>query len=429
LKIGIVGSFDSINKTMKVVKTSYPYIEPIVYGINRVNELHKIIEECMKLSNGIIFTGCAVSAEAERCTHLYVPYETILRDGSSIMKVFWDIQQDGKIIDNISIDTLEKELIEEIIDEFGLHVKNIYNKPFDPLISEAEYENWHISLYNEHKINLIITAFGSIYNKLLSLNLPVYRLNLTVPLIKSALDNLIHEIKNKEMEANQIGIQIFKIKNIKDSIKTDCQALAMMNNIVEKKLTIYAKKVQGSIFKLENNQFMIYSTRRTLENDQNLCFYRRIVGMLEKENIEICSGIGFGFTGWDAERNSKYALSVAEKESGCALYVIDQNMKIRGPINQNNETSYDLIITDERLNEISKKIGINPTYLSKLLAITKKSDNKYFCSETLANYLNISTRSARRLITKFEESGYGEIVTTAITKGAGRPKKIMKLKI
>lgn len=427
MKIGIIGTFDPIDKIMEVIERNYPNIEPIIYTINRINEVQEIIEECMSLSKGILFTGAGVTSEAEKSTNLVLPFETIPRDGSSIMKVFWEIKKDGKTIENLSIDFLERDLIYEIVDEFGLSVKNIYNKPFNPATPEVEYENWHLSLYEEGKVDLIITAFGSIYNRLLALNLPVYRLNLTVPLIKKSMDNLIYKIKNKEMEANQIGIQIFKVKNMDNTTKTDYQALAM-NNIVEKELIVYAKAVQGSMLKLENNLFMICSTRRTLEYDENLQLYHEMVKKLEKENIEICSGMGFGLSGWDAERNSKYALSMAEKEENGTLYIVDHNMKVRGPVNRYNENSYKLVITDGKLNEISKEIGINPTYLSKLISVIKDSSKEYFCSETLANYLNISVRSARRLISKLENSGYGEIVTTAITKGVGRPKKIIKLK-
>lgn len=427
MKIGIVGTIEPIDKILKVIDMYYSNVDPIIYTINRVSEVHDIIHECMDLSNGILFTGAGVTSEVEKSINLTVPYETIQRDGSSIMKVFWSISQDGKIIDNMSIDFLEWELIYEIVDEFGLHVKNIYNKPFNPETPEVEYEDWHLSLYNKGKIDIIITAFGSIYSNLLSLNLPVYRLDLTVPLIKKSMDNLIHKIKNKEMEANQIGIQVIKFKNVVESNITEYQAMVMAN-AVEKELIVYAKEVQGSILKLDNHHFMICSTKRTLENSQNLNFYHNIVNRLKKNNIEIFSGMGFGLTGWHAERNSKYALSMAEKENNGTLYIVDHDMKVRGPVKQDYERSYKLIITDDKLNKISKEIGISPTYLSKLLSVTKDSNNKYFCSETLANYLNISLRSARRLISKLEESGYGEIVTTAITKGTGRPKKIIKLK-
>lgn len=428
MKIGIVGPLDSVENIMTVVKKHYPSIEPIIFTINRTNEVQKIVDKCINAAEGILFTGCGVQAEAEKHTDIHIPYEAILRDGSSIMKAFWEIRRDDKQIDNISIDLVEENLVYEIIDEFKLKPKNIYSKPFDSYISELEYQNWHKSLYKKGKANIIITAFGSVYNELLSLNLPVYRLNLTAPLIKKGIDNLIYKIKNKEMEANQIGIQIFKVKNIGNVHKSDYHNL-IISNIVEKELIVYAKKVQGSMFKLENGEYMICSTRRTLENNENLYFLQTIADTLEKENIYVCSGMGFGYTGWNAERNSKDALNMAEKEDNGTLYIIDQDKKVRGPVNQYNETSYNLVITNKKLNTISKKIGISPTYLSKLISIINQNKDEYFSADTLANYLDISERSARRIMSKIEKSGYGEVVTTAITKGVGRPKKILKINI
>ena len=229
------------------------------------------------------------------------------------------------------------------------------------------------------------------------------------------------------MEANQIGIQIFKIKNIDNNDRPYDQLV--IKNIVEKELLVYTKEVQGSMFKLDNNKYILCSTRRTLENDENISIFQTVVRNLEKENISICSGMGFGYTGWDAERNSKDALSMSEKEDNGALFIIDQGKRIKGPINHKREKTYDLIVTDERLIKISDEIGISPTYLSKLLPLIKESEDKYFTTDILADYLNISHRSARRILAKFEESNYGEVVTTAVTKGVGRPKKIVKIKI
>ncbi|NMB28287.1 MAG: hypothetical protein GX987_09600 [Tissierellia bacterium] len=428
MKIGVVGPFDSTERILEVIEKYYPNIETVVYVKEKVNEVGDIIDECLTLTNGIIFTGCAVLSEAEKAADLYVPCEAIARDGSSIMKAFWDIYQDNKPIDRISIDLLEKDLVDEIVNEFNLDVEAIYNKPYDPSIPELEYQKWHQDLLKKGDINLIITAFGSVYNELVSLGLPVYRLNLTVPLIKKAIDNLIYKIKNREMEANQIGIQIFKIKNI-DNIYDRPYDQLVVKNIVEKEILVYAKEVQGSMFKLDNNKYILCSTRRTLENDQNINVFQTVVRNLDKENISICSGMGFGYTGWDAERNSKDALSMSEKEDNGALFIIDQEKRIKGPINHKREKAYDLIVTDERLIKISNEIGISPTYLSKLLPLIKESEDKYFSADILADYLNISHRSARRILTKFEESNYGEVVTTAVTKGVGRPKKIVRIKI
>ena len=428
MKIGIVGPFDSTERVVEVIKKYYPNIETVVYAKEKVNEVGGIIDECLTLTNGIIFTGCAVLSEAEKATDLYIPCESIARDGSSIMKAFWDIHQDNKPIDRISIDLLEKDLVDEIVNEFSLDVEAIYNKPYNPSISELEYQKWHQDLLNKGEINLIITGFGSVYNELVSLGLPVYRLNLTVPLIKKAIQNLVNKIINKEMEANQIGIQIFKIKNIDDQDAGNYHNL-VKKNIVEKELLSYAKEVQGSMFRLDNNRYILCSTRRMLEDDKNLDIFQAMMKSLEKDKISICSGIGFGFTGWDAERNSKNALARAEKESQGALFMIDQENKIRGPINQKREKTYDLVVTNEKLIEISKELGISTTYLSKLLPFINESEDKHFSADILASYLGISDRSARRLLDKFVKAGYGEVVTTAVIKGVGRPKKIVKIKI
>lgn len=428
MKIGIIGPTDSVNKVLNVIKKYYPFVDPVVYKKEKVEEVLEVIDECIMNSDGILFTGCAVSGEAEKYTTIDKPYESIMRNDSSIMKAFWDIKNDEKQIKRISVDVVEKGLVYEVADEFGVEIEDMYVMPYDSDIPESEYVKRHTQLWKDGKVDIILSALGSVYKDLKDAGLPVYRLNITTQLIKFSMQSLINKITTNQIKANQIAIQILKIKNLKQNIVTQYDDL-IKKNTVEKELINYIREVNGSIFQVGNDEYIIFSTRRTLEDDKILNYFGRIIENFESKGITINSGLGFGSTGWNAEYNARNALEMAEKAPEAALYIIDENNKIRGPVNGENETNYNLYIYDERINNIAKKIGISVTYLSKILSIMEKNDEKVFSSDTLGHYLGVTERSARRILDKFVDSGYGEVITTSVNKGIGRPKKIIKIKL
>lgn len=428
MKIGIIGTSDSADEILKVINKYYPLLEPIVYKKEKVFEVLEIINECVKKTDGILFTGCAVSGEVEKYMKIDKPYETIMRSDSSIMKAFWNIRNDGIQIKRISVDVVEKELIEEAADEFGIKIENIYAMPYNSDMTEDDYIKKHTELWKEGRVDIILTALGSVYNNLKEKGLPVYRLGITVSLIKSSVDNLIGKITTKQIKANQIGIQILKIKNVKQDITAAYDDL-IIKNMVEKELINYIKEVNGSIFQLGKNEYIMFSTRRTLGDARIINYFQRLTEDFQKKGITLYSGMGFGNTGWNAEYNARNALEMAQKKSKAAFYIIDEDNNIRGPVNSHDETNYNLCLYDEEIRNIAKKIGISATYLSKISSIIENNNENIFSSDTLSHYLSVTERSARRILSKFVDSGYGKVVSTTVSKGVGRPKKIIKIEL
>lgn len=428
MKIGIVGTSDSVDEILKVINKYYPFIEPVVYKKEKVQEVLDIITECIRKTDGILFTGCAVSGEAEKYMKIDKPYETIMRNDSSIMKAFWNIRNDGKQIKKVSVDVVEKELVKEAADEFGIEIQDIYAMPYSSDITEDEYIKRHTQLWEEGKVDTILSALGSVYSRLKEKGLPVYRLSITVSLIKFSIESLMSKITTKQIKANQIGIQILKIKNLKQNITAAYDDL-IIKNVVEKELINYIKEVNGSIFQLGKNEYIIFSTRRTLGDEKIINYFQKLIENFEIKGITLYSGIGFGNTGWNAEYNARNALEMAEKKPGAAFYIIDEDNNIRGPVNSQDETNYNPYVYDEKIRTIAEKIGVSATYLSKILSIMKNNNENVFSSDTLSHYLSVTERSARRILNRFVDSGYGKVVADTVSKGVGRPKKIVKIEL
>lgn len=78
-------------------------------------------------------------------------------------------------------------------------------------------------------------------------------------------------------------------------------------------------------------------------------------------------GIGTGVTAYQAENNAHKALrhSIDSKEIG--IYLVDEDENIRGPLASENELNYSLMLSDEKVIEISKRLEWVVSQLQKLL--------------------------------------------------------------
>lgn len=428
MKIGIIGPVKSVERVLPVIHEYFPSMEYRVYISEKVEDVGKVLDEALNGSEGLLFTGTALLGEAEKLGRITKPYEAISRNDSSLIKAFWEIKDQNVPFKRLSVDIIDEDLVRMVAKEFSLEIETIYAMPYDSVMNETDVVEHHMALWQEGKVDVILSALRAVYDELLRRGAPVFRLNMNTPLIMMSMKNLISKIRTSEITANQIAILLIQIKNMKSIVTAQYDNL-IKRNLVEKKLISYLRDVQGSMFQVGNDKYMIFGTRRTLADEESMDHYIKILSEFEKDRIIIHTGLGFGNTGWNAEYNATTALEIAQKNSGAAFYIVDENSNVRGPIRDSKEQVYSLQVSDRRINELAEQIGISSTYLSKILSIMSKHQVESFSSDTLGQYLGITERSARRILDKFLDAHYAEVLSFAVAKGVGRPKKIVKINL
>ena len=105
------------------------------------------------------------------------------------------------------------------------------------------------------------------------------------------------------------------------------------------------------------------------------------------------------------------------------LFVIDESGTLRRPVGPGELQGENRNRKVEIISEVTK---LSPIYISKILTLLERKKDLRVDSKELAGYLEISERSARRIINKLIESNYGSLETEdKISKG--RPKNIIKI--
>ncbi|WP_297405079.1 hypothetical protein [uncultured Cetobacterium sp.] len=413
MKIGIVGPSDSVLHINQKLKDMDHTINSKFYIHEDTKNLHKILEECEKEVDALIFTGIIIEYTITKYRLPKIPFVTISRKGSSLMSALWQAQNTLKNINSFSIDILNQDDLSEVVDDWNLNHQNIHLFTFDPLLEEEDYAIKHKALFDSGKIDIILTSCGKVYSSLKAQGYPIFRLQPNLAQIKNLYRELLDKKNICRLKSSQIAIQIIKIdylyhNNYYDDLENE--------NNIRKNIISYVREVQGALYSSSIEQFIIFGTRGAFA--QSLDNFSKLTSNL---NMKIYSGIGYGSTAYLADFNARKALSNSLKNG--KLYIIDDTNTLINPSIE--KTSQNL---NTKIEKISNTTLISQIHIRKILELKEKKKTPYINTKEIAGYLDISERSARRIINKLIDHNYGiPEIQNNISKG--RPIKHIKISI
>lgn len=428
IRLGIIGPRDSVKKISEVAQEFIDKIE-IYENIYEVKEeTLEILKDCQDKVDVILFSGHVPYYIGKYANAIKKPAVSIPRVGTSILKVLWEIKTMEIDYTKLSIDSVKQNAVEDIAKELDIAFEYLNVISYEEDISYDKLAKYHYNLWKEGKINIAVTGLSKTYEKLKKLGVPVYKLKPTTFLIREHINKALYLANVKKIKATQIAIKIVKIKNKNNNMSSEYDYLKIKNKL-EKSLIEYTKSIFGSIFPFGRDEYLIFATRGAIDNEGSPSEFQ--IEVDKKTNITFASGIGYGNTVYNAEFNARIALNHAMKKEYSCLYIMDEKGTITGPIanSTNNLLTYDLAVTDEKIRSIADKLNISAAYVSKIMAIMDKTYKNTFDAEELSNYLDISTRSARRILNGIVDGGYGQIIAKESKAKTGRPRQIYEINI
>lgn len=428
MKIAIVGAKDSVEKVTRIFRSSYMEHEFIPYSVGLCDECEEVLNHCEENADGVIFTGLGFVNISKKLNILSIPVEFIRRDGSCIIKTFWDLRDLEVEPKRISMDVVGRHLFDDVCEELDLSFEASYLFPYNPEQIEEALKEEHQKLWESGKIDLAITSYGWIYEQLVKEKVPVARLGVTAPIIRNSLDRLIARIENQEMKKSQLAVLLITIEAKQDYNRYEYEALRKRNTF-EKMLIDYLPVIQGTVTQNRGDQYIIISTRGAIENPIGEVAFLQILHETELHNIRLHAGVGFGHTAFDADYNARIALNKSREEKGNCVFLVDAEKRIVGPMGHRESIAYESTAMGETVKRIAQQTGLSTSYISRIINLTKKLDVEYVDSKKMAELLNITERSARRILKKLLDAGHAELVTESQRNTVGRPIHIYKILI
>ena len=424
MKSGSIGPELSGKQIQAHLRAISPETETILYPRETTAGALEVIDQCEAECTAVLFTGVAVCSSVIQRHTMIRAYEYVTKDAYSLMNTLRQMERQGLALDEFSIDAVEPHVVEDAFSECGITPRHIRYLPIGSS-EEQSYIQWHQALWDRGESKAILTGFVWVYHHFRDKGYPVFYLSGSRFTVREAFNRLVTRLELKEAHSAQIVVEIIELDNVSESAGSyysdrlrTCQC--------ESLITEYCRQMEASFFRSGQNRYIIFANRGGVKREENYQWLYDLQSRILKTGLHPNMGIGFGSTAYQSEIHASKALNHAKAAKGSFIYLVDENGALAGPLGSESAISYDLISRDDQVEQIARETGMSGAYIAKLMALIQLRGDAEFDVKELADCLNITVRSAHRIIRKLLEQGYASVCGKE-SSGAGRPKTLVRL--
>ncbi|MFD1851987.1 hypothetical protein [Oceanobacillus bengalensis] len=426
VKIATFGREEVITKIKQLTEAQQD-IEIIPFTYNRESETVELIEKAFM---------CDIYLFTEAISYLYVrkkvqkkrlPAVQIAFDEQMLLTSFYQLQQlKNQKLNRLSIDMVDKKYVESVLQDINSEDQAVFTYDYG-IQSEIDIDkivSFHHNLWKEGKIDYVLTSVKTVEEYLKELNVPTSMMHIPSINIERAIDQGKKSIKLNLSKSAQVVTGYIQIKNPKTIIEQyGEEGLQKKMEKLHHVLTTFSKKTDASVFPISDHQFVIFGTIAVINHLTN--HYRDFPLLREiksevKSSVDI--GYGLGLTAKQSEVNAKIALDTCAKTEDSKCYIVNERQETIGPIGIKKEFDasklYHALIHNARLNN---ELSYN------FIEFIRTRNNEPFSSNDIANYYNVTKRSAERTVNKLLS---GEVIRVSGEERPyqkGRPRKLFTL--
>ena len=388
IKLAILTPKNSSEKIKNSLKEITCEIKYIFY--NNLYDLEELYLKNAQKYDGIITSGPIGYEIIKNSVELFTPLYHFDISKGDLYKYLFNILKENPKIDfsRVYIDFISPEKKE-------YWFKDIFKKEEEPIFYQINFSNKnlyetlknnYINLKKEKKIDIVLTRISNMVNFLKSEKISFDFLFPSEENIKNTVLEVIKDIKILKSEKKQIifGKLLIDIEEEIHSISKNCIIKILDKNI--EILMLYEDFINSNI----------------------------ALNLKKKFRNNFLSGWGKGNNINEARHNAEKSYIKNKETNTEVIYLVSTNSEtILSEINAKKKKNIEII---EKL----KKLNITKQNSEKLIELFKNQE-KVSCAN-LADYLNISERTANRLLLKLEENSLA--ISNLIKINRGRPKKI-----
>ena len=427
VKIGIVGPKSSCESIAKDLHYIDQNVEVRCYVREQVSACAEVYPDCERECDAVLFTGRAVESFVKRHCKITKPNASVARSTVAVARAFFSMQKQNLKFDSLSIDIVEPQVIEDVLDAFQILAKNIYSYPTPEDVEEEHYVRWHRELQDEGRTAVALTSLQWVFQQLQEDGYQAIYMGPTRTTTRLALERLKADLAINRAERAQIAAEILQLQDTQ-VLEENYYSGMIEKADIYKEIIRYSKELQAAVFQEGRWEYIIYANAGVLRERHSLRLLAELQKQVRSHGLRLSAGVGVGITAYQAEINARkalrYTLGKANPEE---LYCIDENNEVNGPLWRENELRYQLISNDPGVAELAEKTGLSPASILKLRAVIDMRHNDVFDAHDLADCLEVTTRSARRIISRLIEAGCGEVYAKENPTSRGRPKSLVRI--
>ncbi len=410
-KIALIGSRDFTEHVQASISPRLNGIDLIPYIYSEPQEAEKLISTIVPC-DAVLFSGALpYFFTKEACKELMVPVLYLEQDETALITSLFHILQHHEIKpEHVSIDLMDTAFVEHFMTD--LHLQNPpqyvmdYKSSLPHNFSINEYATFHQRLFQEGKTRFALTSIHSVYDRLVQLNIPCMRM---IDPAKSLM-RTVNEARSQALLSKRKASTIAAVRLIVQEKNSGLQKLVHL--------------MEGTLQKKDGDSaYTVFSNRGSIENLLETAEFHSFFQL----DQPVLAGFGYGHTAAQAEENAETALSFASKyDTESCAFIVNEDKELSGPYPDKNKKQQ-LKYNHPDMLSLAKQLKLSPANLSKIMQFYKNRTFRDFTAAELSDYMQISRRSAERILKKLVDNGSARITGEEMTYAQGRPRAVYEL--
>lgn len=431
INVAFIGPYDLVDEVITVAK-SCPTITLLPYGYKDVEETAHLVYQCKNEADVLLFAGPIPYQLAREEVEEGKPMIFLPHNGTSLYRVFFQLLRENRYKEGhlrFSIDILRQEEIEERLEELDISIEKMYVKEFQLGQTTDDMMQFHYELWMNRKVDAVLTCMNSVHKQLVHLGVPCYRIIPTKTSIQECLQLAELEGKSVQLSDTQLAIVIICVDSFAQKSGSSEYELQRKKLAVQQILIDYSEETQALMNWSDRDEITFVTTFGVIERTtHNFSYYPLLDQIVNQLNLSASIGIGLGKTANEAEIKAREALQKARLGGGRSCYIVMQDGNVLGLLGNEKVIGYCVRSDDPQRLQLARQAGLSVGTINRLISYFQSHGSSKVTAAELAIGFGITIRSARRILSRLEQSDMAVVVGEEQPVSRGRPRQLYQLK-
>lgn len=436
IHIGIITARGSLQNIQEVDEPMREKCDITYLPYSTSVELTNLYLENVKRFDGILFSGAyPYNYLAENVCLIAKPYRYLELEDRDFYRLIArllarqpDIDFSRVVFDAYTVggnmQSLDKPIFEDIFTpEQHPQISNIISPFFFSQNLNTIYDAT-MEAYREHwksgKIDLFVTRLTNLSRQMKAEGIPHILIQPSPATIMDCFDKLLADIQAARAENSLTACCLIQIAHTEPSEDEFSLLKKTLDRFNSEQNVVFVLRQNGELFNVVTSSAAV----RELTDQYSTCLLTSYLSETLPFSTYIGWGIGFDIV--TAHQNALRALHESARDARRYTYLINESEEMIGPLCGDRTISYQLH-PSARTNRLAKVLGISAINLEKLISLQKKKHITEFTASDLVFYLDITPRSATRILQKLVEYGAATQIDSLHLNSRGRPAALYKI--
>ncbi|KRE09697.1 hypothetical protein ASE63_03970 [Bosea sp. Root381] len=423
IRIGIIANAEFSEPLELALRDAGPDLDVKIRLYDHQDEARDLAYGLEGSVDAILFSGPVPYHVALAERPLTVPVSHVLFDEVSLVKAFFDLVRAGIDPATISVDTVSDDAIANVCRELQINPSRIASMPLVNGRIHDDFAGFHIENYRAGRVRHALTCRSIVKRELEQAGIPCHFMFWTKHTILKALDLLVSNVLQQRYRGSQIAIGLLRVNTPQfNGAIADARRHALA---VETYLVAFADRLSVNLLDIGSGLHLFYTTYGALRQQTQDFTVAPALEPVPLPGFSLQIGIGTGTSAALAEEGARKALHQAELKNGDGLYIVFDDDRLIGPLGQGRTRL--IRVEDSMLVALAERTGITAANLARMLEAIGDERSRAYSAVELADILDATSRTARRVLAKLTEAGLAIPVGESTPIGHGRPSTLYRI--